>query len=227
MNKRIKYECDGCQYRGRHIYVVGSLRFERELMAQFIAAHTVSTGFQADNLEEVPIGNKGVPFGQKMILIDTHSYERDDLVRLLLSKSWKNHSHNLMAFFNLLHEYEIEKEALRNGVRGFLYEGDPVEDLINGICAINSGELWISRRIVAECLKESYIGRELPQSTGHSLSVREVELLRILITGASNDTIADQMFISPHTVKSHMHNIFNKIEVGNRLQAVLWATKNL
>ncbi|MGK2904833.1 MAG: response regulator transcription factor [Desulfuromonadales bacterium] len=132
-----------------------------------------------------------------------------------------------MVLFNLSHDYKIEKIALQRGVRGFLYCDDRVEGLINGICTINTGVIWISRRILSECVQDSYTGKELLEPAGHSLSERETELLRVLANGASNDAIAQQMGISHHTVKSHLYNIFHKINAENRLQAVLWAQENL
>ncbi|MFH1935680.1 MAG: helix-turn-helix transcriptional regulator [Pseudomonadota bacterium] len=59
------------------------------------------------------------------------------------------------------------------------------------------------------------------------LTPREVEILTMMATGATNANIADKLCISPHTVKTHIYNIFKKIDVPNRLQASLWATKNL
>ena len=220
-------KCTDCAYQGRNIYVVGASRFERELIIDYLSTHTAAKWFQTENLDAVPVSNQGVPLGKKMILVDTHGLTRDDLTHLLSSQAWKVQAHNLMALFNVLHEHEIEKLALKCGVRGFLYSDDRAEDLVNGICAINSGEFWISRRILTECLQDSYVGKELPVPAGHSLSEREVELLRVLTTGASNEAIAELLFISPHTVKTHLHNIFHKINVGNRLQAVLWAKENL
>lgn len=227
MNSDLISKCADCAYRGRYIYVVGSIRFERDLIIDYISTHTAARWFQAESLDEVPVSNQGVPFGRKLILIDTHNLTRERLIQLLSSQAWKLQAHNLMALFNVLREHEIEKLALRCGVRGFLYTDDRAEDLVNGICAINSGEFWISRRILCECLQDSYVGRELPVPDGHSLSEREVELLQVLATGASNEAIAELLFISPHTVKTHLHNIFHKINVGNRLQAVLWAKENL
>lgn len=227
MSSGLLNKCAGCAYRGRHIYAVGALRFERELIIDFIRTHTAAKWFQAENLEVVPISNQGVPHGLKMILVDTHTLDRADLINLFSSKIWKSHAHNLMVLFNLRHEHEIEKLALKSGVRGFLYSDDSVEHLINGICAINSGELWISRLILGECLQENYLRKNLQEPSDHALSKRELQLLQVLSSGASNDAIAGQMCISSHTVKTHLHNIFHKINVDNRLQAVLWAKENL
>jgi len=220
-------KCTDCAYQGRNIYVIGASRFERELIVDYISTHTAAKWFQAENLDTVPVSNQGVPLGKKMILVDTHGLTREDLTHLLSSQAWKVQAHNLMALFNVLHEHEIEKLALKCGVRGFLYSGDRAEDLVNGICAINAGEFWVSRQILSECLQDSYVGKELPVPAGHTLSEREIELLRVLATGASNESIAERLYISPHTVKTHLHNIFHKINVDNRLQAVLWAKENL
>jgi LuxR family transcriptional regulator of csgAB operon len=59
------------------------------------------------------------------------------------------------------------------------------------------------------------------------LTPREMEILGVLASGAKNEEIADKLFISPHTVKTHLYAIYRKINVSNRLQAVLWASKNL
>ncbi|MFH1156226.1 MAG: LuxR C-terminal-related transcriptional regulator [Pseudomonadota bacterium] len=59
------------------------------------------------------------------------------------------------------------------------------------------------------------------------LTQREKEILDRIAGGASNRQIADTLFISPHTVKTHLHNIFRKINVSGRLQAALWAADNL
>jgi DNA-binding CsgD family transcriptional regulator len=62
-------------------------------------------------------------------------------------------------------------------------------------------------------------------STG--LTKRESEILGTIAEGATNEEIAHKFFISTHTVKSHLYNIFKKVGVSNRLQAALWARSNL
>lgn len=55
---------------------------------------------------------------------------------------------------------------------------------------------------------------------------KEDILNSLVAVGATNEEIAEKLCISPHTVKTHIFNIFNKIDVSNRLQAGLWAAKN-
>ena len=61
----------------------------------------------------------------------------------------------------------------------------------------------------------------------NGLSQREMEVLALVSLGTKNEDIAEKLFISPHTVKTHLYHIFKKINVPNRLQAALWAAKNL
>ncbi len=59
------------------------------------------------------------------------------------------------------------------------------------------------------------------------LTPRQVEILALVAVGATNEQIADKLCISPQTVKSHLYNIFKKINAPNRVQAALWAAKHL
>ncbi|MFK5954741.1 MAG: helix-turn-helix transcriptional regulator [Desulfobacterium sp.] len=67
--------------------------------------------------------------------------------------------------------------------------------------------------------------KQVPRKT--HLTPREKEILEQIAQGASNRQIAEALYISPHTVKTHLHNIFQKINVSGRLQAALWAAKHL
>jgi DNA-binding CsgD family transcriptional regulator len=66
-------------------------------------------------------------------------------------------------------------------------------------------------------------GERAPLRQQTLLTAREQEIVRHLMTGASNTEIADSLFVSEHTVKSHLYNVFKKLNVKNRLQAVSWA----
>ncbi len=99
--------------------------------------------------------------------------------------------------------------------------------LPKGVRAIFNGELWVSREIMTKYVLEDS-RREIKYKTGVTvLTQRETEILTMVAVGAKNDKIADKLCISPHTVKTHIYNIFKKINVPNRLQAALWAAKHL
>ena len=69
--------------------------------------------------------------------------------------------------------------------------------------------------------------KRLSTNEAYVLSQREIEILNLVAHGAMNTEIGEKLFISRHTVKSHLYNIYKKIKVTNRLEAALWAKKNL
>lgn len=135
--------------------------------------------------------------------------------------------HDIIAFFNLRADFGIEEEAIARGIRGLFYEPESLDRIPKGIKAIFNGELWLSRQVMSK-----YILQEKPTVSNRSstaakiLSQREIEILSLVTIGATNDDIANELSISPHTVKTHIYNIFKKIGVPNRLQAALWVGKN-
>ncbi len=88
------------------------------------------------------------------------------------------------------------------------------------------GEVWIPRDVLVRAATESdrHGSVALEQS---GLTTREMEILNLVSTGATNDQIAAQLCISPHTVKTHMYNIFRKIGVDNRFRAAPWVRRNM
>jgi len=75
-------------------------------------------------------------------------------------------------------------------------------------------------------LKDKWQGN-LSNANETVLTRREMEILTVLASGAKNAEIASKLYISSHTVKTHLYAIYKKINVSNRLQAVLWAGENL
>jgi len=75
-------------------------------------------------------------------------------------------------------------------------------------------------------LKDKWQGNLL-KANEMVLTPREIEILSVLALGVKNEEIASKLYISPHTVKTHLYAIYKKINVSNRLQAVLWAGENL
>jgi LuxR family transcriptional regulator of csgAB operon len=132
-----------------------------------------------------------------------------------------------MALFNVDQGKGIEEEAVAWGIKGIFYKDDPLERLKKGVGAIFEGELWVSREILTKCVMENRSKNTSHNRDESVLTSREIEILAMIATGSKNEEIAEKLFISPNTVKTHIYNIFKKINVPNRLQAALWAAKNL
>ncbi|USD67153.1 LuxR C-terminal-related transcriptional regulator [Vibrio sp. SCSIO 43136] len=121
------------------------------------------------------------------------------------------------------------KEVLKwRNLVGVFYATDSLETLIQGIDAILEGELWLSRKLTHEYIK-FYRNRQGSSTTSDYavLTKREQQIIKMLGEGASNIEIADALFVSENTVKTHLHNAFKKIKVKNRLQALLWVKENI
>jgi len=119
--------------------------------------------------------------------------------------------------------------AIRNGAVGYLLKNIPIAKLITILQAVENGEAALSRRMTARIVEEfRQIGksRQVSDQNEQLLTVREAEILRLLGTGATNQVIADQLVISVNTVKVHVHNILEKLNLRNRREAEQFARRH-
>ncbi|MCI0393554.1 MAG: response regulator transcription factor [Chloroflexi bacterium] len=119
-------------------------------------------------------------------------------------------------------------DGLRAGAAGYLLKDVSSEKLVEAIQATARGESFlqpsVAARVVAEFARLSNQAPAVrPQPLVEPLSERELEILRLVATGASNKEIADQLFITEGTVKNHLTNILGKLGVRDRTQAALRA----
>lgn len=118
---------------------------------------------------------------------------------------------------------EIENWPHINGV---FYATEDQEHVVSGLQGILRGECYFSQKLASYLITHS--GNYRYNSTESTLLThREKEILNKLRIGASNNEIARSLFISENTVKTHLYNLFKKIAVKNRTQAVSWANDNL
>ncbi|MCG2835955.1 LuxR C-terminal-related transcriptional regulator [Photobacterium sp. WH77] len=106
---------------------------------------------------------------------------------------------------------------------GVFYTSDSLDLLSEGLLKIQSGELWFSRKLCQELISEYRSTQANIPKLSVELTTREKEIMQLLVSGASNLQIAESLFVSENTVKTHLHNVFKKIKVKNRLQAFMWA----
>ncbi|GAB7228162.1 MULTISPECIES: LuxR C-terminal-related transcriptional regulator [Vibrio] len=130
---------------------------------------------------------------------------------------------------NLTKDLAIEELADWPLLKGIFKPTDSIDTLCKALKGILDGDNWLSRRMLDQLVSyhEAKKYRIEEPELEIDLTRREVQVLQMLKEGGSNMEIADSLFISEHTIKSHLYNIFRKIEVKNRNQATRWAKKNL
>ncbi len=113
-------------------------------------------------------------------------------------------------------------------LKALFYENESLQTLYAGIAQAGQGQFCLPEPIAIQLLSyyQSVIIRHGKPHL-HNLSPRETDVLRLLKSGASNSYLADELFISEFTIKSHLYKIFKKLGIKNRAQAIEWAHKFL
>jgi DNA-binding NarL/FixJ family response regulator len=126
---------------------------------------------------------------------------------------------------------EYVSAALQNGAMGYLLKDTPSEELAVAIRAVHKGYTQLGPGIVKKLLTQfsNATPTQSPSlpSTLAELTPREKEVLRLIATGASNREIAQELYISEGTVKNHVTNILNRLNLRDRTQAAIWANTYL
>ncbi len=114
--------------------------------------------------------------------------------------------------------------ALRAGARGYILKDADEEEMMRAIRAIGEGEAIFSPTIATRLIDYfATTSRQVPQEIFPELTHREREILTLIARGASNTSIAAQLMISLKTVRNHVSNIYNKLQVADRAQAAIRA----
>lgn len=131
------------------------------------------------------------------------------LARRVVVYTWNFHPH-------------LVSQAKGLGAHGYLSKTLPARDLVTALEAVHAGEIVISDPPGKE---RRVTGLDWP-GRGEGLTERESEVLALITQGRTNAEVAEMTFLSPNTVKSYIRNIYRKIEVSSRTQAVLWGVRH-
>ncbi|HZU26380.1 MAG TPA: response regulator transcription factor [Bryobacteraceae bacterium] len=117
--------------------------------------------------------------------------------------------------------------ALKAGARGYLLKASPESDVLAAVRAVAAGNAWFSPA-VTRLLVEEYVGEMKRRGVEDSydlLSLREKEIMQLLVSGAGNREIAEKLHVSVSTVETHRGNIFQKLHVHNLPELILYAVR--
>lgn len=157
-----------------------------------------------------------------VVLMDIRMPELDGLeaTRRILADSDRTRVLVLTTFD--LDEYIYE--ALRSGASGFVLKDDPPEQLIAAIRAVASGDALLSPAVTRRVIEHYAKQRRISPPVGVTgLTERELDVFRLIARGLSNTEIGEELFISETTVKSHVTHILQKLQLRDRVQAVVLA----
>ncbi len=115
-------------------------------------------------------------------------------------------------------------QSLYAGASGYLLKKTSPAKILEAISEIHSGGAPMSAKIARKVLNVFH--RKTPTDEADQLSTREKEILQLLVEGLSYKAIAERLFISPHTVRTHLKNIYEKLHVHSKSEAAVKAMKH-
>jgi DNA-binding NarL/FixJ family response regulator len=129
-------------------------------------------------------------------------------------------------FLTMSEEDEHLFAAIRSGAKGYLLKNMRPSKLISTLRSVQQGESALSRSMTLRLMEELARTQEPSRTGDPTLTRREMEVLRELASGVSNQEIADHLFISENTVKYHVHSILEKLNLSDRRDAAIYAREH-
>jgi DNA-binding NarL/FixJ family response regulator len=166
--------------------------------------------------------DKAARFHPTVILMDIRMPELDGLEATKRILAANNGARILILTTFDLDEYVYE--ALAAGASGFVLKDDPPEQLLAAIRTVAAGEALLSPTVTKRVIKQfTRVPRPTPPKEFDELTEREREVFRLIANGLSNTEIAQELYISDTTVKTHITHILQKLNLRDRVQAVVLA----
>ncbi|MFB6290945.1 MAG: response regulator [Candidatus Bipolaricaulia bacterium] len=113
-------------------------------------------------------------------------------------------------------------QAIKAGASGYLIKDASPNELVQAIKDVYNGESTLDPKVAGTVLRSV---QSEPEASSEDLTDREIEVLELLAEGLPNEDIAEKLYISERTVRSHVSNILGKLDLSNRTQAALYAVR--
>ena len=160
--------------------------------------------------------------------IDLGGQSTLDILPALLS----NAVSRALIFTGVREQKTLDLAVLR-GARGILSKDAPADQVLKAIEKTHQGELWLGRetlgRVFGQVMDPGATHRQDPETEKQSrLTTKERKVVQVVLegSGALNKALAEQLFISEHTLRNHLTSIYEKLGVSNRLELYIYATKH-
>jgi two-component system nitrate/nitrite response regulator NarL len=206
----------------------------RRILSQYPGIQVV--GEAADGIEVI---EKALQLEPDIILLDFKLPRVDGLAVLRSIQS--RVPHTKVIIFTSSDNKDEFVEAMRLGCSGILLKEAPTSLIEKSIQRVQAGEIWLDSNTTAAVIRHFASPKDFPAAhtlgTGSTssnkapreraqLSQREREIIVLIAQGYKNKEIAEKMFITEQTVKNHLHNVFDKLGVSDRLELALYAIHN-
>ncbi len=118
-------------------------------------------------------------------------------------------------------------DAIKNGASGYLLKDSSIDEVSRAVRLVAGGQSLISPTMAAKLLAEfkAIVGSDVKPARAPKLTDRELEVLNLVARGLNNKEIADKLFISENTVKNHVRNMLEKLQLHSRIEAVMYAVR--
>ncbi|MGH7773017.1 MAG: response regulator [Candidatus Binatia bacterium] len=152
---------------------------------------------------------------------------KGDVIQTLLEVNQRNSATKVL-ILTAFSEDENILNAAKGGAKGYVLKGVSSSTLLQAIKTVHDGGLWIDKEMssadafeeIAQSQSAKYRGGPVNEAIMR-LTKRELEILRFVAEGLTNEEIGKKIFVSEKTVKTHLTNIFGKLKVNNRFKAAL------
>lgn len=176
-------------------------------------------GEAKDGIEAVDLTDRLQP---DVILMDLHMPKKDGIEAITEIKGENPEARILvLTSFN---EDENVYAAIRAGAMGYLLKDSSPQKILKSIRKVYQGETSIGPRIAQKLMREIQRTSDSPP-TEEPLTIREVEVIKLIADGLSNQEIAEKLVISERTARTHITHILGKLHLANRTQAAIYALR--
>ena len=176
-------------------------------------------GEAKDGVEAVDLAQTLQP---AVILMDLHMPRKDGLAAIAEIKS-QNPDARILVLTSFTEDEKVYA-AIKAGATGYLMKDALPQEILSAVRQVYQGETSMQPAVAKKLMRELQRDSHLTP-TEEPLTAREVEILKLVAHGLSNQDIAEQLVISERTVRTHVTNILGKLHLANRTQAALYALR--